>query len=322
MIQRNGRINRLGTPFDTVYVYNIGPEDQLEEYLRLIHRLESKIKLIKSTIGTDTPILDEDANPLEFTDSLKDIYSEDLQKRIEAIKDAESESDFLLAEDEYVSDLKLFHNSASESDKKIVYGIPLGKWCMMPKTKFRGDSQRDRPAVMALSQLLDQNKRLLGHAFLSTSRTGGKVEMVQTLQALEWLKTNKDDNKKELDKLTLPKMNIKETVSRISLFYRNEEEIADIEPQQGKVLNIMYQNQFSEKDINDVRELFSSTNTLDKQKTSQLVRKIMRADKAGKIDNESIKKLVSLVKNGPEEKVDPIKINDTKQVLFYVKDNL
>ncbi len=322
MIQRNGRINRLGTPFDKVYIYNISPEKQLEEYLRLIHRLEAKIKLIKSTIGTDTPVLAEEANPLEFTDSLKDIYSDDLQKRMEAMRSAEIESDFLLAEDEYISDLKLFHNNNPEDYKKKIYNIPLGKWGIMPKTDFRGSSQNPRPEVMALNQLFGKEDKPLGHAFLSTSKSGGSVELVQNLQALEWLRTDEQHKQRETDKISLPKLEIKKTVSRISQFYATEEELSDIEPQQREVLNIMYQNQFSEENINEVRDIFSTTNTLDKQEARKLARRIIQSYKKQKTDTASIDSLISLAQNLREEKVEPITVCKTRQALFYVKDNI
>jgi hypothetical protein len=56
------------------------PEAKLDSaILKLIQRLEGKIDtLFSNTIGTDTPVLAEPENPIEYTDSVSDIYSHDL----------------------------------------------------------------------------------------------------------------------------------------------------------------------------------------------------------------------------------------------------
>ena len=70
MIQRNGRINRLGSTYDEVLIANARPSDDLEAYLKLVRRLERKIDTINSTVGNDQSILGEEANPIEFNDML------------------------------------------------------------------------------------------------------------------------------------------------------------------------------------------------------------------------------------------------------------
>ena len=322
MIQRNGRINRLGTPFREVYVYNISPEEQLEEYLRLIHRLEAKIKLIKSTIGTDTPVLDEDENPLEFTDTLVDIYSEELQKRMEAMSRAEKDADFLLAEDEYISDLKSFHNDQSINNlyRERIYNISMGKWCVMPVGNLRGRQNSSRPRVLTFSSLFDKDHNLLGHAFISTDRKGRNIEFVSNLQALEWLRVSSIEDKRQSDNISLSKIKIKRIISQISKSYVVQEESAP-EPQQQEVLRVMYQNHFSEEQIDSVRSSFRTTNVLDQQQVKKLVRKVMQAHKKGKVDSESIGNLISLSREISEEKIPKVEIEETKQVLFYVKEN-
>src|SRR5699024_11401195 len=53
MIQRNGRINRLGSTYDEVLIANARPSDDLEAYLKLVRRLERKIETINSTVVND-----------------------------------------------------------------------------------------------------------------------------------------------------------------------------------------------------------------------------------------------------------------------------
>jgi hypothetical protein len=66
MIQRAGRIDRIGSPFKKIYVYNFFPEEELEDLLRLVDILQNKIRNIDSSIGLDTTVLGEAVNPKVF----------------------------------------------------------------------------------------------------------------------------------------------------------------------------------------------------------------------------------------------------------------
>jgi superfamily II DNA or RNA helicase len=66
MIQRAGRIDRIGSPYKQIFVYNFFPEDELEELLRLVHILQSKIIDIDESVGLDQTILGETIHPKVF----------------------------------------------------------------------------------------------------------------------------------------------------------------------------------------------------------------------------------------------------------------
>ncbi len=66
MIQRAGRIDRIGSPFDQIFIYNFYPEKELESLLRLVRILQGKIETINNTIGLDTSVLGETINPIVF----------------------------------------------------------------------------------------------------------------------------------------------------------------------------------------------------------------------------------------------------------------
>lgn len=66
MIQRAGRIDRIGSPFSEIYVYNFFPEEELEDLLRLVEVLQNKIRNIDSSIGLDATVLGEEVNPKVF----------------------------------------------------------------------------------------------------------------------------------------------------------------------------------------------------------------------------------------------------------------
>lgn len=97
MVQRAGRIDRIGSEFETLWVYNIFPEEELEKLLGLVERLFSKIRTIDDAGLLETSVLGEAVHPRNFN-TLKRIADED-EDVIEE-QEAQSElfsTEFLLA---------------------------------------------------------------------------------------------------------------------------------------------------------------------------------------------------------------------------------
>lgn len=127
MVQRNGRINRLGSVFEIVNVYNFRPEDQLDKFLKLMLKLQEKIQVIGASVGLDSSVLGEDITPKQFG-LIENIYSEDKAKQKEAISELEREND--LAFDElFENDLREFMRKASDDEKERIKTLNLDKWC-------------------------------------------------------------------------------------------------------------------------------------------------------------------------------------------------
>lgn len=59
MIQRAGRIDRFFSPHEKVYFFNMMPEKELEDLLRLVKRLQQRVKAIDATVGLDASVLGE-----------------------------------------------------------------------------------------------------------------------------------------------------------------------------------------------------------------------------------------------------------------------
>jgi superfamily II DNA/RNA helicase len=92
MIQRAGRIDRIGSLFDMVHLYNFFPEDKLEDLLNLMKRLREKIDAISRTVGIDAKVLDELVNPKDFN-ALRDIEA----GKKDVIDDLEAQADWTRA---------------------------------------------------------------------------------------------------------------------------------------------------------------------------------------------------------------------------------
>ena len=95
LIQRAGRVDRLGSPYNTVYLYNVlprkgSPDDPttLEYFLNLMNKLYLRLEAIRETVGLDASTLGEEAKPKDFSDQYRIVDEdntvlEDLERRIE-----------------------------------------------------------------------------------------------------------------------------------------------------------------------------------------------------------------------------------------------
>lgn len=66
IVQRAGRVDRLGSKYDTATSAVFIPERELEDLLKLLEKLETKIQKVAETIGIETTILGEKENPKNF----------------------------------------------------------------------------------------------------------------------------------------------------------------------------------------------------------------------------------------------------------------
>ncbi len=128
MIQRAGRIDRIGSQYKDIYVFNFFPEDELEALLNLVQILQNKIIDIDKTVGLDQTILGEKIHPKVFG----------IIRRIKE-KDAsifdELEADVFGGGERFYQPLKDFlKKKAIQELEKIPYGVHSG----LQKKKMRG----------------------------------------------------------------------------------------------------------------------------------------------------------------------------------------
>jgi superfamily II DNA or RNA helicase len=206
MIQRNGRINRIGSEYSEVLIFNMHPHSQLEEYLKLVQKLEYKINLIKDIIGQDQKILSatEELNPIEFTDEIdseavnerdidimQNLYSQDQDIREKAYNSLENEDEYLTA-DKFITDLRYFDAKYKDNQdyKNSIYSIPKGKFGLLPN---KNTANKTDQRLLIFSEVLDQENNRLKYLFFE--RVNGKPNSIDELQALELIRVN-DTNEK------------------------------------------------------------------------------------------------------------------------------
>lgn len=60
LIQRAGRVDRIGSPHDVVTVYNFIPDREFDALLGLARTIRGKLKTVRSAVGLDGPVLEPD----------------------------------------------------------------------------------------------------------------------------------------------------------------------------------------------------------------------------------------------------------------------
>ena len=210
MIQRNGRINRLGSAFEQVHVFNMHPDENLNEYLSLVERLNNKIDQIKFSIGTDQSVLGEEANPMEFVDIYKP--GADGMPLIE-----NDDDDDLLGEDAFVKELREFDATASEYEKELVKNIGLGKWGYLPQHFPQYIGSAAALALVRVSGSYNHNgESFRNHVFVAKKE---KFEPVSSFSALSALRVSKAEVSKRLDTIGLNRDDIATKSSQLAKFF-------------------------------------------------------------------------------------------------------
>ena len=96
VMQRVGRINRLGTEHFSLYVYNFFPTSESDEHLGLEANIKSKIQAFHETLGEDAKYITEEEEPVThelFGSRLYDILGD--KKNYEGEEEDESDLKYL-----------------------------------------------------------------------------------------------------------------------------------------------------------------------------------------------------------------------------------
>ena len=296
MIQRNGRINRLGTVHEEIFIYNFRPEEQLESYLQLVRKLEDKINLIRYTIGSDQSVLDEEPIPQDFTE---DLYSRDEKKRLAAFQKIFETSELLAAEDLFMDDLREFDRNEvfSTKYKEQVKNLSKGKWGKVQMRK--DDDDYHYLAHLAAGDEVTGSDYDAGYFVIFGNDSSG--ELITTTEGLLAIKATSEQNERFTDKFK----HKPETEAFILDFILNfefsneEHQVRYNQPQQTAILllkNKMIEYGYPFDDIENVENCIQhSQNAYLNKESMKLVRVINRMFRRGEpITSGIIDQFVSL----------------------------
>nr|WP_256558304.1 helicase-related protein [Halobacillus sp. A1] len=140
IIQREGRIDRITTQHDNVYIYNFIPDDKLDALLNLTKRLAKKIRYINETIGNESQIISDDEVLIDKVFNEKDqrhlkmVNMED----VTVLDELEQDRDDFIPSEEYIyEDYKelLFNN---EKNMTLASNIPDGIFSIRKSDENKG----------------------------------------------------------------------------------------------------------------------------------------------------------------------------------------
>ena len=315
MIQRNGRINRLGTLHEEIFIYNFRPTEQLESYLQLVRKLEDKINLIRYTIGSDQSILDEDPMPQDFTE---DLYSRDEKKRLEAFRKIFETSELLAAEDLFMDDLREFDGKPefAETYKEQIKNLPKGKWGKIQMRKDDEDFEH-------LGHFVDDNngeeKQESYFVAFGKDKTG---EMLTNAEGLLSIKATSEHNTRFKDNFKNKPATEAYMLSYISVHQFTEEDHRNRynQPQEAAIAYLTNKmNEYGEpyEQIEKVRNcLYLSQNAYINKQSMKLVREVNRMVRQNKlVGSEQIKKFTDLAAQyKPDEKTEKAPLEEIIQI--------
>lgn len=329
MIQRNGRVNRLGSHYNEVLIANARPNDDLEMYLKLVRRLENKIEAINNTVGNDQSILGEKENPIEFNDFIgaDDIYSTDAEKATAAVNALENQKDILDWADDYALELRAFIDDRSGDDElSRLKGIPIGKWNYLPKK-----NQEVIPDTNEVYALFSANGRMTGTnelvhdtGFVKIAKTGAnrgpfsqvRASYVDDQDALAKIKTTPDDNQAGLDLINVDRQEYLEKGRvEINAQFESNRTLFDVKPAQAKALSVLSEY-FNQDLLHLVQTGIRKSN--DKRSFEKLVRKVNKEVKEnGMMNATTVRSFEKFINHLLEIETQEKKLEEAKGVLFY-----
>ena len=180
MIQRAGRIDRLFSPHERVYFYNVMPEKGLEDLLKLVKKLSSKVKAIDATLGLDASVLGEVIEVKALDDIMR-------------IQQGGSEADAVYLEgerraefDDALDQLRAYIDLVKSLGTEQVRSLPDGIYSI---------GEGDRPGVFVQLKMPDEYG---GEVFWRFYPKDSSPVVTSAVEAASYIACNPEDDRVEL----------------------------------------------------------------------------------------------------------------------------
>jgi superfamily II DNA or RNA helicase len=138
MIQRAGRIDRIGSEHDPVHIYNTFPDEGLNDLLGLVGRLTQRILTIDTAIGLDASVLGEVISEKSLAE-IRRLKQNDQR----LLDELEQESELASAEEMKFPLLKYIFEAGEDRIREIPLGVHSGR-SAGPAGTFFAFRARDR----------------------------------------------------------------------------------------------------------------------------------------------------------------------------------
>lgn len=182
VLQRIGRVNRVGSKHDTVHIFNFFPTAQSDVHLGLEDNIKAKIQAFHDTLGEDSKYLTEDEQP-----SSHELFGSSLLKKLSDKKTYEGEEETERSELEYLLEIRQIRDRNSDLFKHIKRLPKKARCCREKKID-------DGKALLSFFR-----KGMLKKFYLSIQNNEEAKELT-FFDAVDILKCDKDVGKRHFDK--------------------------------------------------------------------------------------------------------------------------
>lgn len=131
LIQRFGRIDRLGSVNGFVQMVNFWPTNDLEAYINLKKRVESRMTMVDLTASADDNILNPDFKHQEISEDLQ-YRSQQLLRLREEVLDLEEMNESLSLTDLTLDDFRIELMNFLDANRDQLENAPLGLYALVP----------------------------------------------------------------------------------------------------------------------------------------------------------------------------------------------
>ncbi len=131
IIQRFGRIDRLGSKNETVQLVNFWPTKDLDNYINLKERVEARMALVDVTATGEDNILNTEQIEDLITDDLK-YRSQQLKKLQDEVLDLEDMDESISLTDFTMNDFRVELSNFIEKDQQRLKNAPMGLYAVVP----------------------------------------------------------------------------------------------------------------------------------------------------------------------------------------------
>jgi superfamily II DNA or RNA helicase len=136
MIQRAGRIDRLGTDYDTLFIYNCFPEEGLENLLRLVERLQQRIATIDREVGLDASVLGETVSEKSLEELYRLKQADTEAEKAAILEELEQAADLVSLDEMRLPLLEYIQRKTAQEVEEIPLGIHSTRIFKIPDSRF------------------------------------------------------------------------------------------------------------------------------------------------------------------------------------------
>jgi len=173
IMQRVGRVNRIGTKFNEIYIYNFFPAEQYNNQLKLEETAESKIEAFITLLGSDAKLLTE---------------SEEIQSH-KIFKQLTSKESILDEDENEVSELKFLQEIKKVRDKEPKMFDKIKNLPKKARTAKMVKRQKDTDALLTYFK-----KGKLSKFFITNDKETKELDFIEAAKILK--SSNKDIRQK------------------------------------------------------------------------------------------------------------------------------